>query len=241
MQSDQSLLYSRRGYQYCDLLLDCAEWTVVHERAAKSLEVARRNRQLMDIAQDELSLGRAELGSALSGRSFTDRTGARREAGAARDYLDRAAAGLRAIDSNDDLPRPCSLVPRCAARSAIGAPPRATSTRLRISPGRGRCGFICAIRRWSGRGWRWQGRGVCAAQRACRRQPAEARAAGLGEARPAACRGRGSTPHRRRLHRELRVSPARRGTRRIAGGGAPRAQLRQPAAPRSDRETEETP
>ena len=54
---------------------------------------------------------------------------------------------------------PRCLLARAAlpARSAIGTAPCAISTRSRKSPGRGRCGFIYAIWRWSGRGWRWQG------------------------------------------------------------------------------------
>jgi hypothetical protein len=117
LQPDYPLLYSLRGYQYCDLLLDCGEWMAVLERAARNLEVARRNRQLLSIALDELSLGRAALGLTLSGRGAADDTGARRAADAARDHLDRAAAGLRATESNNHLPR--CLLARAALHRAL--------------------------------------------------------------------------------------------------------------------------
>jgi tetratricopeptide (TPR) repeat protein len=55
------LLYSLRGFQYCDLLLDQGRNAGVRERAMKALEVAEAHRDLLSIALDHLSLGRTHL------------------------------------------------------------------------------------------------------------------------------------------------------------------------------------
>jgi tetratricopeptide (TPR) repeat protein len=52
-------LYSLRGARYCDLLLDQGKYSEVQTRSTVTLEVARLNKQLLDIALDYLSLGRA--------------------------------------------------------------------------------------------------------------------------------------------------------------------------------------
>jgi hypothetical protein len=114
MQPEYPLLYSLQGYQYCDLLLTRGEWTAVRERAAQTRDSARRHNSLLAVALDELSLGRAELGLALSGRGAADHACARRAAGATRGHLDCAGAGLRASESNDTLPQ-CLL-----ARATLG-------------------------------------------------------------------------------------------------------------------------
>jgi hypothetical protein len=114
MQPENPLLYGLRGYRYSDLLLDRGDWTAVRERATQTRDVATRNRWLLDIALDELSLGRAELGLALSGRGAADNADARRSAGDARRHLDRAIAGLYASEVNIFVPA-CRL-----ARAALG-------------------------------------------------------------------------------------------------------------------------
>jgi hypothetical protein len=80
--------------------------------------VARNNRWLLDIALDELSLGRAELGLALSGLGATDNAGAARAADAACDLLDLAADGLRAAEQNDHIP--ACLLARAGLRRSLG-------------------------------------------------------------------------------------------------------------------------
>jgi hypothetical protein len=117
-QPDYPLLYSFRGYVYCDLLLDRGELPAVRERATQTRRWVTPHRFRRDIALDELTLGRAELGLALSGRGAADHADACRAARAARDHLDHAAAGLRAIDSNHDLPH--SLLARAGLRCAFG-------------------------------------------------------------------------------------------------------------------------
>jgi tetratricopeptide (TPR) repeat protein len=77
------LLYSLRGFQYCDQLLAAAERTAgkfegrtkeeecltvcrdVSQRATQALRIAERNNWLLDIALDHLSLGRAALYAAV--------------------------------------------------------------------------------------------------------------------------------------------------------------------------------
>src|SRR5262249_31757760 len=108
-EPDYPLLYALQGYQYCDLLLERGAWSAVCERATKSRDVVTRNRWLQDIALDELNLGRAALGLALSDSGPTEH---------ALDHLDRAAAGLRASGSN--LFVPVSLLARAASRRASG-------------------------------------------------------------------------------------------------------------------------
>jgi tetratricopeptide (TPR) repeat protein len=117
-ESPRPLLYSVRGGQYCDLLLDGGEWTTVREQATQTLQWSMQDGSLLSIALNELSLGRAELGLALSGRGTADHAGARRTTGAACHYLDRAGAGLRASESNDRVP-PC-LLARAGLRRALG-------------------------------------------------------------------------------------------------------------------------
>ena len=60
-QPQNPLLYSFRGYQYCDLLLGRGAYEDVIRRATQTLEVDSRNNWLLDIALDHLSLGRAYL------------------------------------------------------------------------------------------------------------------------------------------------------------------------------------
>ena len=60
-QPNYPLLYSMQGYQYCDLLLAEGEVEDVLRRGADALEVSSRNRWLLDIALDHVSLGRAYM------------------------------------------------------------------------------------------------------------------------------------------------------------------------------------
>src|SRR5262249_15440813 len=110
------LLYSLQGYQYCNLLLDRGEWTTVRERATQTLPAGARL-SLVAIALDELSLGRAALGLALTSGGAAEHAEARGTACAARDHLDRSAAGLRATESNNYLP--ACLLARAALSRAI--------------------------------------------------------------------------------------------------------------------------
>ena len=84
-------LYSLRGYRYCDLLLTLGQAEAVRERATYALEIAEENGQLLSIALDLLSLGRAAL-------ALGDRDKASRR-------LDQAVDGLRAAGTMHELPR----------------------------------------------------------------------------------------------------------------------------------------
>jgi len=60
-QPELPLLYSFSGFRYCDLLLDQGKYQEVQSRAGQTLEWAKREGILLDIALDNLSLGRAYL------------------------------------------------------------------------------------------------------------------------------------------------------------------------------------
>ena len=84
-------LYAVQGYEYCDLLLAQGRVAEVRERATQTLEWAMRAAvDLLSIAQDHLSLGRATL--------------ALREHGEARAQLDQAVNGLRKAGQQNYLP-----------------------------------------------------------------------------------------------------------------------------------------
>jgi len=55
------ILYSLRGYQFCDLLLGKGETVEVHRRASQTLQGATATGWLLDQALDHLSLGRAAM------------------------------------------------------------------------------------------------------------------------------------------------------------------------------------
>jgi hypothetical protein len=60
-QPDYPILYSFRGFQYCDLLLGLGRYQEVNERATLMLELALRRGVLLNIALDNLSLARAYM------------------------------------------------------------------------------------------------------------------------------------------------------------------------------------
>ncbi len=122
-------LYSRRGYQFCDLLLGrpgpqvwsglkesivgdgdvqrlreaCEE---VVDRARYAMELAQRNQWILDLAHDHLSLGRAHFGRALCGYHGAG--------GLAKQHLNRAVEEFRASGYENFLPR--GLLARAAYR-----------------------------------------------------------------------------------------------------------------------------
>lgn len=122
-------LYSLRGYRYCDLLLtraepedgsgldgmqaaaDGEECVEVEDRARTALEIAIENRQLLSIALDHLSLGRAHLGLALTSAAPAFTT--------AREHLGRAVTGLRQAGGEEFIAR--GLLARAALHRLTGA------------------------------------------------------------------------------------------------------------------------
>jgi tetratricopeptide (TPR) repeat protein len=133
-------LYSRRGYQYCDLLLTKREWTAARDRASRTLEGAELDNWLIDVALDTLTIGRANLGLALasgrgsrcvrswqrqrnlaaSRRRVERRTSAmtRDDARAAKTRLGEAVEGLHTAGQLDDIPR--GLLARATFRRSVG-------------------------------------------------------------------------------------------------------------------------
>jgi tetratricopeptide (TPR) repeat protein len=109
------LLYSLRGFQYCDLLLGQGKYREAQRRAGQTLEWAGQYGSLLDIALDYLSLGRAHL---LQARQ--ERTGDFAPAAA---HLERAVDGLRQAGQQDELPR--GLLARAELRLATGVLDRA--------------------------------------------------------------------------------------------------------------------
>jgi hypothetical protein len=129
-QSDYPLLYSLRGFKYCDLLLVGAEraaWRriqnaevrnqsaeeaacrVVSERAAQTLNWAVSEGWLLDVALDHLTLGRAGLYAAILKAA---------PVASAESEIELAAAGLRRAGSQDHLPR--GLLTRAWQRALSG-------------------------------------------------------------------------------------------------------------------------
>lgn len=96
-QPDASLLYSLRGYHYCDLLLALGDHQGVIERATSTIKIAKCNHWLIHIALDHISLGRAYLLTAPA-----EGTDAYKQAWA---YIDLAVDGLREAGMMDHLPR----------------------------------------------------------------------------------------------------------------------------------------
>ncbi|MEE9351554.1 MAG: hypothetical protein V3U78_04785 [Thiotrichaceae bacterium] len=65
-QTGYPQLYSLQGFRYCDLLLTAGEWREVRRRAEQTLTWAeQQGTLLLDIALNQLSLGRASLQQAL--------------------------------------------------------------------------------------------------------------------------------------------------------------------------------
>jgi tetratricopeptide (TPR) repeat protein len=107
---EYTLLYSLRGFQYCDLLLDQGKHQEVKERAARTIEWVKQHGFLLDIAQDNLSLGRAWL--------LQSRQAGAGDYGQAAEFLQRAVDGMRQAGTMNYLPR--GLLARAELRRVTG-------------------------------------------------------------------------------------------------------------------------
>ena len=96
-QPEYPFLYSLGGFRYCDLLLSQGKYQEVLSRAEQTLEWAKTERVLLDIALDYLSLGRAHLFHALQEGSP--------DFASAAEHLNKAVDGLRQSGNQDDIPR----------------------------------------------------------------------------------------------------------------------------------------
>ena len=93
LQPQCPLLYSVRGFQYCDLLLGQGKCKEVLRRSRRTLKWVSDQQWLQDIALDHLSLGRAHLLEA-------DAEAKGKYSRAAK-HLDQAVAGLRQAGQQD--------------------------------------------------------------------------------------------------------------------------------------------
>jgi tetratricopeptide (TPR) repeat protein len=118
-QPDFPLLYSSRGYQYCDLLISQGRALEALDRATRTLPAARQDGGLLTIALDTLTLGRAHLLLSLRsvsvGNSVVSDGDEERPLG---DSFDEAIEGLRASGLSEYVPR--GLLARAAFRRAVG-------------------------------------------------------------------------------------------------------------------------
>ncbi len=110
-QPEFPLLYSVQGFEYNDLLLGQGEWRQVLERVAKLFEWRLPTDSLLDVALEELALGRAHLQQAQS-------TGSPDYADASA-HLEQALQGLRQAGQQDYLPR--GLLARAELHRVRGA------------------------------------------------------------------------------------------------------------------------
>jgi hypothetical protein len=108
-----------RGYRPCDLLLSQGQAAEARDRAAQTLRMARENGDLLSVALDTLTLGRAHLALAL--QSLANRASAvsaSSDAHTGAITLDEAVEGLRASGANHYLAR--GLLACAAFRRAVG-------------------------------------------------------------------------------------------------------------------------
>ncbi|MEM9998232.1 MAG: TIR domain-containing protein [Bacteroidota bacterium] len=106
LPSGYPLLYSFRGYQYCDFLIDEREADEVLLRAHQTLTWSKTQGVLLDIALNYLSLGRAYLATSPP------------DPAAAEQHLRKAVDGLRTSGSTHHLPR--GLLARAAFHRSQG-------------------------------------------------------------------------------------------------------------------------
>jgi tetratricopeptide (TPR) repeat protein len=111
-------LYSLRGFQYCDLLLDQGRDAEVRDRAAQALPIAEAHGDLLSIALDHISIGRAHLLAAQRDPA-ADLTPAAA-------HLIQALDGLRRAGYQDDLP--LGLLARAALYTHTGSYLRLSTT-----------------------------------------------------------------------------------------------------------------
>jgi tetratricopeptide (TPR) repeat protein len=114
-QPEHHLLYSLRGFQYCDLLLSQGKFRDVQKRAGQTIEIGRRRHWLLDIGLDHISLGRAHLAEAQEERGD--------DFSKAAEHLNKAVDGLREAGQQDYIAR--GLLARAALYRVTDDFPRA--------------------------------------------------------------------------------------------------------------------
>jgi hypothetical protein len=114
------LLYSLRGYRYCDLLLSRGRASEAHDWATQTMDLAHRSDRLLDVALNRLTLGRVHLALALAKRGSGPSPGAPAvDARVATDTgLDEGVEAQRSAGRNEHI---CGgLLARAAFRRSIG-------------------------------------------------------------------------------------------------------------------------
>jgi len=111
-------LYSVQGYRYCDLILAKGQPQAAIERASNALKVAERNKWLLSVALDHLTLGRAHAVLCLPSASSE-------RISQAQNHLDTAVDGLRRAGEEEYIAR--GLLARAVHYRAQGAYPAAAS------------------------------------------------------------------------------------------------------------------
>ena len=136
-----------QGYRYCDLLLSQGRAAEARDRAAQTLEWARRQQlgsryraRYSDSRPRPSRPGAAEPGERAFGRDRRAPMRAPRPPRSIRPSKACAPPGKTTTSL-----AACSPAPPSAAPSATGTARRATSTRSRKSPSRAQCGSISAI------------------------------------------------------------------------------------------------
>ena len=120
-QPKHPMLYSVRGYQYCDMLMSKSDYAAARHRGSQFLEWVKlkpRLFNLLDTALHTLVLGRSYLGLALSIPAQQWTKTAREEVHAVCSRLDAAVEGLLAAGTRDHVPR--GLLTRAAFRRSVG-------------------------------------------------------------------------------------------------------------------------
>lgn len=96
-QPECRFLSSLSGYRFCDLLLGLGKWEEVLERAKEGLKNKDTFYSLLDVAFDQLSIGRAHAFAAAN-------SPAKEHIENAEQFLNLAVEGLRKAGGVDDLP-----------------------------------------------------------------------------------------------------------------------------------------
>ena len=157
LQPQYPLLYSVRGYQYCDLFLSKGQAGEARDRAARTLEWGQSQAWMLGVALETLVFGRSCLALALQILACSaDVKGT--DARAARARLEEAVEGLRASGRNDFVAS--GLLARAAFSRVVGEWEGATrdldEAKEIAEPGLMRL-FLCDVRARTARGLRWRG------------------------------------------------------------------------------------
>ncbi len=95
-QPEYPYLYSLQGFQYCDLLILLGKYQKALKRAKATIKIANQNYWLLDIALNNLTIGKALTHQTIQSKSndFTE----------AEHFLNQAVDGLRGAGRQDHLP-----------------------------------------------------------------------------------------------------------------------------------------